>query len=232
MSPRAVFLDSGGVIARLEAPRHVIFARAARELGQPVEEARVKAAFEAADRFQAENEALLLEDPSGFDGSYQQVLYREAGLGAPEPSIQERYDALLQRKEYRSIYPDVVPALEELRRSGYRLGLISNAHPDLRKLLALFDLLAYFDTAVISGEVGFPKPDPRIFRRALEGVGVPPSAAVHVGDDPLTDYAGALRAGLHAILVDRHDTQPGRANPRIPDLFSLADTVEALPLDP
>lgn len=228
MAPRAVLLDSGGVITKLEAPRHVIFARAAREVGRPIPEAAARAAFEALARFEAEHSALLLEDVYAFERASQEIAFREAGLGPPDPAIQGRYEALAQRKEYRSIYPDVVPALEELKRSGYRVGLLSNAHPDLRKLLTLFDLLAYFDVTLISGEVGLMKPDPKLFLRGPEILGLDPGDVVHVGDDPVVDYAGAQRAGLRALLVDRQGRYAGGEYRRVPDLFSLSDALEAL----
>jgi HAD superfamily hydrolase (TIGR01549 family) len=224
---KAVFLDSGGVITKLEAARHKIFARAAREVGRPVPEAAAKAAFDAVARFEAENGSLMLDDVYAFDRMVQEVTFREAGLGPPDGRIQDRYEAIAQKKEYRSMYPDVVPTLEELRRSGYLVGLISNAHPDLRKLLTLFDLLAYFDAPIISGEVGLMKPDPKIFRRGLESLGVGPAEAVHVGDDPVVDYEGARRAGLQAILVDRQGRYRGGNYRQIPDLFSLSDALEA-----
>ncbi len=224
---KAVFLDSGGVITKLEAARHVIFARAAREVGRPVPEATAKAAFDAVARFEAENGSLMLDDVYAFDRLAQEVTFREAGLGAPDERIQERYEALAQKKEFRSMYPDVVPALEELRRSGYLVGLISNAHPDLRKLLNLFDLLPYFDAPIISGEIGLLKPDSKIFRRGLEALGVDAPEAMHVGDDPVVDYEGARRAGLQAILVDRRGRYHEGTYRRIPDLFSLSEALEA-----
>ncbi len=223
---KAVFLDSGGVITKLEVARHVIFARAAREVGRPVPEASAKAAFDAVARFESESGSLMLDDIYSFDRKAQELTFREAGLGAPDGKIQDRYEALAQKKEFRSMYPDVVPTLEELRRSGYLVGLISNAHPDLRKLLNLFDLLAYFDALIISGEVGLMKPDSKIFRRGLDALDVGPAEALHVGDDPVVDYEGAMRAGLQAILVDRRGRYQGGNHWRIPDLFSLSEALE------
>ena len=61
-------------------------------------------------------------------------------------------------------------------------------------------MLRYFDTVAIaySDEVGFRKPDGRIFRRALEALGVEPAQALHVGDNPDADVLGAQRAGMRA----------------------------------
>lgn len=55
-----------------------------------------------------------------------------------------------------------------------------------------------------SGQLGYAKPDPRIFEVALAAVGVPASAAVHVGDTVYADVRGARAAGVHPVHLDPH----------------------------
>jgi putative hydrolase of the HAD superfamily len=97
--------------------------------------------------------------------------------------------------------------LSSLKSAGYRLGLICNTGRTpgfvLRKLLRKYRLLGFFDVALFSDEILIRKPDPRIFRMALKGLKVAPRQAVHVGDDPGTDIAGALKAGMEALWVER-----------------------------
>ena len=101
-----------------------------------------------------------------------------------------------------AVYPDVSGALEALRTEGYRLGVVSNFDRRLHRVLADLGLGEYFEHIVISSEVGADKPDPRIFRHALDLFGVAPEAAVHVGDDPRKD-GGAEAAGLRVFHLER-----------------------------
>jgi HAD superfamily hydrolase (TIGR01509 family) len=90
--------------------------------------------------------------------------------------------------------------LESLRDRGLRLGLVSNAidPPDLlHRDLAQLGVAQRLDTAVFSSEVGWRKPHPAIFQRALDALGVAADAALFVGDTLATDIAGAAALGMH-----------------------------------
>jgi putative hydrolase of the HAD superfamily len=100
--------------------------------------------------------------------------------------------------------PGAVEALAALQARGIRLGIVSNTGRTpgvvLRRILERHDMLRYFDTVAIaySDEVGYRKPDGRIFARALEALGVSAARAVHIGDNPDADVAGAQAAGMRA----------------------------------
>lgn len=81
----------------------------------------------------------------------------------------------------------------------YKLGLITNAHHEfLEPILAEAHLDTLFDSVVMSSHLGITKPDPRIFRAALDELDVQPQEAVFI-DDIASNADGAARAGLHAI---------------------------------
>lgn len=105
-------------------------------------------------------------------------------------------------------FPDAVPTLAELRRRGYRLGVVSNWDTRLRAIAEGLGLTAMVDALVISAEAGVRKPNPGIFDVALERVGVRAEEAMHVGDLLEEDVEGARRAGVRPVLMDRE----GRAN--------------------
>jgi FMN phosphatase YigB (HAD superfamily) len=63
----------------------------------------------------------------------------------------------------------------------------------------------YFDASAAAHEVGFGKPDPRIFEHACSRVGVQASRVLHVGDDLELDILGARGAGMHAAWLRRPD---------------------------
>jgi putative hydrolase of the HAD superfamily len=85
-----------------------------------------------------------------------------------------------------------------------RLGIICDIGltpaPVLRDHLEARGILELFDDTTFSDEVGWYKPDGRIFAHALERLGVSrPESAVHVGDRLRTDVGGARRAGMGSI---------------------------------
>lgn len=83
----------------------------------------------------------------------------------------------------------------ELLGQRYTLGVVTNGNADVRRL----GLADYFDFALCAEDVGIGKPDPAPFLEALRRSGVAASSAVHVGDHPGDDIAGAQRAGLKAV---------------------------------
>jgi putative hydrolase of the HAD superfamily len=78
-----------------------------------------------------------------------------------------------------------------------------------RSRLAASGIARFFEVVVTSQGCGFAKPDPRILRIALDGLGVRPREAVYVGDDPAVDGAAARAAGVPFVWVDRGDAQHG-----------------------
>jgi putative hydrolase of the HAD superfamily len=102
-----------------------------------------------------------------------------------------------------SVYPDVVPVLDELGRRGTVLAVVSNWDSSLPRLLDRLELTSRFSAIVVSALAGVSKPSPRIFEEALARTGVAASEVLHVGDHPAEDYEGARAAGLSALLLDR-----------------------------
>ncbi len=105
------------------------------------------------------------------------------------------------------LYPDVEPTLTRLAKDSYFLGLISNAPPDTARVVEVLGLHKYLDSVVISGDVGYTKPHPEIFRMALREAGVKPVDALHVGDFYEADIIGARNAGIRGLLIDREGSQ-------------------------
>jgi putative hydrolase of the HAD superfamily len=108
--------------------------------------------------------------------------------------------------------------LEELRAHGLQVGLVSNTGRDLAAFVAHHGLDV--GVALTSGVHGKVKPDPSIFRAALDRLGVQPEEAAMVGDSPEDDIEGARALGMRAFLVDRDDRFPGHED-RLPDLRAL-----------
>ncbi len=124
------------------------------------------------------------------------------------------------------LYPDAVPTLERLKAGGYKLGLVSNAPPDTLKAIEALGLPRYLPTIVVSGIVGFSKPNPEIFRIALRESGSTASESMHVGDLYEADVLGARNAGIRGVLIDRHGAGGNFDCPRITGLGEVFSHLE------
>jgi HAD superfamily hydrolase (TIGR01509 family) len=121
------------------------------------------------------------------------------------------------------LYPDVLATLIALRAAGVRLGVISNWETWCEQLIVDLELAPLLDVALISGTLGIEKPDPRLFRLALERMGVRADRAVHVGDDPERDCAGAHAVGITPVLLDRYGRHSAATWARFPDLTGFTE---------
>jgi len=106
------------------------------------------------------------------------------------------------------VFDDVVPVLTALREAGARMAIVSNWDSGLPALLERLGLAAWFDAVVVSHLEGMEKPRPELFLRAVSRLNGTPGEALHVGDVPELDEAGAAAAGIASVLVDRHQRLP------------------------
>ncbi len=103
--------------------------------------------------------------------------------------------------------PDVRSLLTRLK-TRYATGLITNFDhtPHIEVVLRDHQLESLFDVIVISDAERYKKPDPRIFRSALEKTNLRPEEVIFIGDSPSDDVAGAHAAGIRPILIERTGT--------------------------
>lgn len=111
------------------------------------------------------------------------------------------------------LYPETLEVLETLKKK-YKIGMITNGYSSVqREKITIAKIGHYFDDIIVSGEEEFEKPDPRIFLKACNNLGVAPEDAVYVGDYYPNDIAGALGANLKPIWItenpDEHSQYQG-----------------------
>ena len=143
------------------------------------------------------------------------------GMGGPEELASECATEIEQGWEVSEnfeLYEDVFPVLEELRRAGLRLAVVSNGIRDLTEFVAHHGLDV--DAIVDSRSHGRVKPHPTIFQSALDQLGVGADEAVMVGDSLEEDVEGARALGMRAVLIDRADRHP-EIEERLSDLYGL-----------
>jgi putative hydrolase of the HAD superfamily len=130
-------------------------------------------------------------------------------VGVPSGEQGEIIDALWEAHQRFGLWTVAIPGsretVSEIKRRGYRLGVVSNAEGRVEQDLDSAGYRGLFETVVDSHVVGVEKPDPRIFHLALAKMKAVAETAVYVGDVPSVDIAGARSAGLAAILLDRHE---------------------------
>lgn len=103
------------------------------------------------------------------------------------------------------IHKDAERVLFDLKKRGFKLGLVSNTGPTsgglIRRFLETKRLACFFDAMTFSDEAGFAKPAREMFINTLTQLGSNSKEAVHIGDDLNTDIFGGNRAGLKTIWV-------------------------------
>jgi HAD superfamily hydrolase (TIGR01549 family) len=123
-----------------------------------------------------------------------------------------------ERHENFTLYADALPALDDLRRRGLKIGLISNGQRDLEEFARHHGLEV--DVIVGSKDHGRIKPDPSIFVAALTALEVEAQETAMVGDSYEDDIEGARALGIRAILLDRDGLRPDEPG-RIDTLLAL-----------
>jgi HAD superfamily hydrolase (TIGR01509 family) len=203
---QAVLLDALGTLVELQPPAPRL-QRLLLEGGFEVSEERAAAGFAAEIAYYLDHH-LEGSDPERLErlrDRCAEELRRALDLPGLDHASARR--AMLGALEFRP-YADVLPALGELRERGVTLVIASNWDCSLRDWLGPTGIMELVDGVVTSAEVGAPKPDPRIFERALAIARAAPSEALHVGDKLDNDVEGAAGAGVRAVLVQREGEPP------------------------
>jgi REG-2-like HAD superfamily hydrolase len=225
-----VLLDVGTTLVDPHPSFHEIIARICRAHGHPISARDVEQAEPAVWReLQARGlrYGLTREQAAEFWLAVYHIFVSELGIHEPG-ELPARLSREFLKLENWALYPDVLPTLHELERRGYRLGVVSNWEDWLEELLISLEVAHLFQFAVVSGVELVAKPDPGIYRRALELAGADPAEVVHVGDSIDNDVLPASEVGITAVLLDRRDRWAGHHDPRITTLDQLPRLLDAL----
>ena len=190
---KAVLLDGMGTLLRLLPPAPAL----AQALG--VDPATAERAFRAEAGYYVLHH-LEGSDPSSLGDLRRRcarVLAEAAGVD-PDGAL----EALMGSLRFEA-FGDAAPVLRELRARGLRLVVVSNWDCSLPEVLERVGLRELVDEVVASAVVGAAKPAAAIFDAGLAAARCAPAQAVHVGDSPANDVAGARAAGIRALLLDR-----------------------------
>jgi len=192
----AVLFDFGGTLDADGVTWKERFHRLFEAEGVEAAPARFDPVFYAAD------DALVGAVPETL--SLEDTVLRVAGgvaatLRPEDPTLGSRVAARFLA-EAHACFEMNAPVLDRLAQR-YRLGIVSNFYGNLPTVCDNAKVRRYFGVIVDSAQVGFLKPDPRIFLAAAEALGIEPSRAVMVGDSLARDMAGARAAGMAHVWL-------------------------------
>ncbi len=111
------------------------------------------------------------------------------------------FEIFFEARQQVEFYDDVFPSLRRLQRK-FRLGTISNGNASVEHV----GLGSLIEHAVSAGDLQVAKPDPQIYRHLAERFEVSLEQIVYVGDHPEYDVQGSLDAGLHAVWINREQS--------------------------
>lgn len=234
MTIEVVFFDAGETLVHPHPSFPELFAQVCTERGRAVSAADVRTVqarlaphlVDLAEDTGVDKPSLSPDDSRVFWSYLYRRFLRE--LGFEDESLVDALYAKFSDVSSYALFDDVVQSLEQLADAGYRIGLISNFEGWLDEMLVELEVGDVFETKIISGLVGVEKPDPEIYRLALERAGVGAGSAAHVGDSPGLDVEPASEVGMHPILIDRFDRYPNEEVTRIKSLRELPTVVAEL----
>lgn len=216
---RAVLLDVLGTLVELDSPAPALREEIEQRTGIDVGEERASAAFAAEIGYYLAHhmEGRDMDAVEDLRDRCAEEIRRE--LRFDELDHATAREAMLAALRFRA-FPDALPLLRTLRARGVRAVAASNWDASLPEGLERTGLAPYLDGAVSSAVVGASKPDPAVFRAALDHAGCEAAEAFHVGDSMQADVEGARAAGIRVALLDRHGVSPDPP-PGVPKLSSL-----------
>lgn len=203
---KTILLDCGGVMARPVTgtwlfPRN-FHALMDGYLGGISEQEHRQARAKAADILHADH--LLFTE----DVEYEQMrtyfyncYCRFLGLNVPEETLSALALAQVYDDARFAFYDDVLPVLRKWQ-GKYQLGMVSDTHPSLRRIMRNHGSLQPFDIASLSCENGVLKPDPRMYEVAMQALGADPETTIFV-DDLEKNLLGAERLGIRGVKIVR-----------------------------
>jgi putative hydrolase of the HAD superfamily len=229
---RAVFFDAGETLVHPDPSFPELFARIVTREGHPREPVAISDGLTmVSDEFRraSREHALWTTSPDRsrrfWLGVYDRFL-EVLDLPRSDGLADTLYESFTDRANYAA-FDDVRPSLEKLRGEGLTLGVISNYEAWLEDLLADLELSSLLQIRVVSGIEGVEKPDPAIFRLALERAKLPAEEAVYVGDVPDFDYDPPAALGMFPVLIDRRERHASFVGTRVTDLRDLPQLLRA-----
>ena len=202
---KVITFDAGNTLIRLSRPVGVTYAAVAKHFGANLNPIDLEHGFRAAWKTVPRLPEVPGPRPDDGRNWWRDVVIQtlQNARAKVEP-FDDFFDAVYQEFTLPGVWRLEAGALEllhDLRRVGFRLGIISNFDLRLRQILQHVGVLDLFEQIVVSSQVGAEKPSPRIFEEALRRFAVEPAELLHVGDEEKADGDGARALGIQAFIL-------------------------------
>ncbi len=212
---RAVLFDLGGTLVDYHDFGH--WTELAHRCFVPADEEQMAHGF-----FEVERETDTRERIGQVE-FWRRTLERASERPVDAPTATRFTELLKQRPGFFRLYSDTRRCLDHLKAEGRRMAVVSNSSSEahVRQILHSTGILPFFERVVSSGTEGVEKPDPEIFRRAVDRLKIPAGDALYVGNLAFTDAVAAHEAGLRSLWLNRAGTGFGRDPPEITSLLEV-----------
>ncbi|MBI4527935.1 MAG: HAD-IA family hydrolase [Deltaproteobacteria bacterium] len=234
MALKAVFFDAAGTLFKTVRPVGESYARFAQKYGMDVAPADLSARFHV--RF---SDAPPLAFPGAPPDQIPQLerdwwknLVREIFQPwGPFRDFEEYFSdlfAYFKRADSWSLYADTVETLSTLKGRGFILVVVSNFDSRVLGIIEGLGIAPWFDSVIISSQVGYAKPAPEIFHSALSLHELDADEALHIGDSLDKDVAGARNAGLTGVWLNRRGFSAAGSSTEVRSLNELVAIADRL----
>ena len=201
-----IFFDFGGTLA--EVPAEIsrpwnVWLEVSRGFGLHLSSTLVQDAIEATNEELEPRIYQYLGKTSEYWNLYDRSVMDRLRIPAHREEIARGVQAVFEDPSKVQLFPETIEVLENLRSRGYHLGLVSNHHDGLLKILEFHGLDKLLETVTYSQEAGAEKPDSAVFAKALERAHCSSHDALHVGDSLRADVEGAQKCGIQAVWLNR-----------------------------
>jgi putative hydrolase of the HAD superfamily len=207
-SLKAIFFDAAGTLFHLPRGVGYHYALVGDEIGLKLDSRQLDRAFTVAWNAMPRRKAIDRPRENDDKDWWRELVDLVLDQAAPSLGELDRdnffeiaYEHFAEAGVWE-LYPEVLEVLEKLS-PRFQLAVISNFDGRLRMILEQLGVSKFFKHVFLSSELGADKPDPEIFRRALNLIHLKPSEVLHVGDDPERDWKAANAAGLSIFQLER-----------------------------
>jgi putative hydrolase of the HAD superfamily len=221
MNLEAVTFDIGGIIYSDSVFKRSIY-RALDELSGGIDSQRFEEIYD--NHLESQSGSLRSKLCIAFFGNLdrkEELMERATGYWVFEDS---------------DLYNDAIPCITHMKSLGCRIGIVANQAATVVDSLNLHRITPLIDFMGVSAIVGVEKPDPEIYRKALNSLGTDPSKTLHVGNRLDTDVLPAQGLGMRTAWILRgeanpHPTPKDLETPDIvlPSLENLSELIVTLP---
>jgi putative hydrolase of the HAD superfamily len=202
---KVITFDAGNTLIRLSQPVGVTYASVAKRFGAELDPGDLEKGFRAAWKTVPRLPDAPGPRPDDGRSWWRDVVTKTFEIaGAKVEPFDDFFDSVYREFALPGIWrlePGALDLLQDLRRAGFRLGIISNFDIRLYEILKYVGVLDLFEQIIVSSRVGADKPSPRIFEEALRCFQVEPAELLHVGDDEVADRQGPRAVGIQTFIL-------------------------------